>query len=89
MKSPSLLASFRFAFEGVPAAMSDVELREQLRHGFNKDELELLCADLGWDIEGFTDKGKPKPNVALHIINYAKRHSDYERLIRAVRRLRP
>ena len=88
--------AFRQAAATVPGATVDVmpvekldqaKLREVLITKFSDEELATLCSDLGINYEDI--KGATHPDKARELIDYMKRRDDLDRLVSAVKQLRP
>lgn len=60
-----------------------------LKKHFSKDEIKIMCDDIGLDLEEIYVGDGGKNRAGHEVVNYVKRHDKLDALLRYIRRERP
>lgn len=65
------------------------QFRKLLATYFSKNELDLLCFDLGFDTQDLDNHNAPFDNIVISLIKYCERRNLFNKLIQACQERRP
>lgn len=65
------------------------KLRKLLAHHFSRNELDLLCFDMGFDTRDLDNHNAPFDNVVISLIQYCERRSLLNKLVEVCQERRP
>jgi len=81
--------NLRTLLDGVRVEVSPQALYEVLKKHFSKDEIKIMCDDIGLDFEQIYAGDGGKNRAGHEVVNYVKRHDKLDALLRYIRRERP